>query len=95
MKLEDWHTHSALCHHAVGTLEDYVKAAIKNGLDMIGFSDHFPYEFYTGIENVPYKEYAMTMEEIQFYLFRSNELREKYSDKIEIKIGFEVEFIEN
>lgn len=94
MILEDWHTHSKLCHHAVGTLEDYVKQAVKKGLNTIGFNDHFPYEFYDGIENVPHEEYAMKLDELDLYLTSAKDLREKYKDTLNIKIGFEVEFIE-
>ncbi|MFX1238221.1 MAG: histidinol-phosphatase HisJ, partial [Promethearchaeota archaeon] len=95
MIFEDWHTHNELCRHAVGILEDYVKNAIDRKLDTIGFNDHFPYEFYKGIENIPHEEYSMKLKEIKQYLKNANELREKYKDKITIKIGFEVEYIES
>ena len=45
MQFEDWHTHNALCRHAVGSIEDYIKIAIEGGLNVIGISDHFPYEY--------------------------------------------------
>jgi len=95
MNLQDWHTHNLLCHHATGTLEDYVKSAINQGLNTIGFNDHFPYEFYIGIENIPYQEYAMNLDEIKYYLDTAKSLREKYREYIDIKIGFEIEFIKN
>ena len=95
MIIQDWHTHNALCHHATGTLEDYVKSAVDKELNTIGFNDHFPYEFYSGIENVPHEDYAMTLEEIDYYLKTAKSLREKYKDLIDIKIGFEIEFIKD
>ncbi|MBN1803578.1 MAG: histidinol-phosphatase HisJ [Candidatus Lokiarchaeota archaeon] len=95
MILEDWHTHNELCHHAVGTLEDYARQAIKKGLTTIGFNDHFPYEFYNGIENVPYEEYSMRLDELDLYLATTKNLRDKYQKNINIKIGFEIEFIES
>jgi histidinol-phosphatase (PHP family) len=95
MKLQDWHTHNALCHHATGSLEDYVKSALDKDLHTIGFNDHFPYEFYTGIENVPHDDYAMTLDEVDYYITTAKDLREKYKEKIDIKIGFEIEFIKD
>ncbi|MFX1276207.1 MAG: histidinol-phosphatase HisJ [Promethearchaeota archaeon] len=95
MKLQDWHTHSALCRHATGTLEDYVKSGIQRGLETIAFNDHFPYEFYSGIENVPYQEYSMSLDEIDYYLSTARELKKKYEKRINIKIGFEIEFIDD
>jgi len=91
--MEDWHTHNSLCRHAEGTLEDYVKKAIDHNLNSIGFSDHFPYEFLKNIDNIPYQEYSMTLEEIEDYLSLAEFLREKYENKIQIKIGFELDFL--
>jgi histidinol-phosphatase (PHP family) len=91
--MEDWHTHSSLCRHAEGTLEDYVKKAINYNLTSIGFSDHFPYEFLKNIDNIPYKEYSMTLEEIENYLSVAESLREKYETQIQIKIGFELDYL--
>ncbi len=95
MKLEDWHTHSELCRHATGTIEDYVKKAIELNLATIGTCDHFPYEFLKNIDRIPYGEYAITIDEIQDYLATAESLRQKYKDKINIRIGFEVDFFEN
>ena len=53
MKLEDWHTHSALCHHAVGSIEDYIRKAIELELTTIGLCDHFPFEYLKNIERIP------------------------------------------
>jgi histidinol-phosphatase (PHP family) len=91
--MEDWHTHSSLCRHAEGTLEDYVKKAIDHDLNSIGFSDHFPYEFLKNINNIPFQEYSMTLEEIEDYLSVAELLREKYETQIQIKIGFELDFL--
>lgn len=34
------HTHNYLCGHADGTVEDYVREAVKNGVKILGISDH-------------------------------------------------------
>ena len=71
MKLEDYHTHSELCHHADGTIEEYVNKAIKLKLYTIGICDHFPYEFLENIERIPYTEYAITIDEIEKILIQT------------------------
>ena len=94
MKLEDWHTHNENCHHAKGTIEDYIKKGIDLKLSTIGISDHFPYEFLKNIERIPWQEYAISLEEIEGYLSTAEFLREKYKSKINIRIGFEIDFFE-
>ena len=95
MKLEDYHTHSELCHHAVGTIEDYIKKALDLNLNTIGICAHFPYEFLNNIERIPYEEYAMNIDEIEDYLTTGEILREKFKNQINIRVGFEVDFFEN
>ena len=94
MKLQDWHTHNKMCHHAIGSLEDYIIKAIELNIDTIGTSDHFPYDYLIGIEGLPVHEYAMLLEEIEIYLSNVESLREKYKNGINIKLGFEIDYIE-
>lgn len=95
MALEDWHTHNENCHHAVGSIEDYLRHAIKSKLQTIGICDHFPYEFLKNIERIPFKEYAITLPEIEDYLSTAEKLREKYKPNINVRIGFEVDYLKN
>ncbi len=95
MALEDWHTHNEMCHHAVGSIEDYLRQAIKSRLQTIGLSDHFPYEFLKNIERIPFEEYAITLPEIEGYLSTAETFREKFKSKINVRIGFEVDFFKN
>ena len=39
----NYHSHTKRCEHAIGEDEEYVKAAIANGFQVMGFSDHAPY----------------------------------------------------
>lgn len=82
------HSHTYRCHHAKGTDEEYVLAAIKNGYTSIGFSDHAPYIFPKGHKS----GFRMDCDEAQGYADSINELREKYKSMIDIKLGFEVEY---
>lgn len=95
MILEDWHTHNQLCHHATGTIEDYIKKAVDFKLNTIGISDHFPYDFFKGIRAIPYEEYAMPLIKVEDYLKNAESLKEQFKDKIKVKIGFEIEFMIN
>lgn len=93
MILQDWHSHSELCRHATGSIEEYVKSAVKKGLNLIGISDHFPYECLEGIDDIPSEEYAMKLGELDYYASKVKELEEKYRDMIEIKLAFELDYI--
>lgn len=95
MKLEDWHTHSSLCRHAVGSIEDYIKKAIQLNLNTIGLSDHFPYEYLKNLRRIPYNEYAMDLDEINDYLNTAEALKEKYQDYINVRIAFEIDYFDN
>lgn len=90
MKLDYcFHTHTYRCGHARGTDEAYVKEAINANIKELGFSDHvfLPGQNQPGIRG----DYA----EIDGYLKSINSLKEKYKNKINIRIGFEAEFFEN
>jgi len=95
MIFQDWHTHSSLCRHAIGNLEDYVKSAINKNLNLIGFSAHFPYEFLKSIENIPYEAYAMKLEDLYGYIREAERLKKKYENQIAIRIGFEIDYIKS
>ena len=45
MRKTNYHTHTARCMHACGSDEDYVRAAIANGYEVLGFSDHTPWKY--------------------------------------------------
>lgn len=86
--LANYHTHTTRCNHAVGTEREYVEQAIAAGFTTIGFSDHvpqpYPEDFYSHIR--------MRMDEIPSYTGTLMALREEYKDRINILIGYEVEY---
>ncbi len=86
--IANYHTHTKRCHHAKGSDEQYVKAAIKSGLEVLGFSDHGPWPY----ENGYVSGIRMTLKEAQGYIDSIKKLKEKYSGQIEIKLGFEWEY---
>lgn len=80
------HSHTIRCHHAVGTDEEYVQAAIKCGLHFLGFSDHVPFR-----NRIPDHD-RMTYDEMNEYLDSIASLKEKYKNQITILSGFECEY---
>lgn len=86
--LASYHTHTKLCNHAVGEIEEYVLVAIERGVRTLGFADHAPMIYPAGYVS----HYKMLPEEIVGYFTAITELKEKYSDRIDIKIGFETEY---
>lgn len=85
----NYHTHTTRCHHAFGTEREYVEAAVGAGIEILGFSDHvpcrFPGDYVSGIRMRP--------DETEDYKTVLTALKEEFAGKIEIHIGFEVEYI--
>lgn len=86
--LANYHTHTARCHHATGSDEEYIQKAIAEGLKILGFSDHAPYIYPDGYTSY----YKMQPSEAGEYLYSLSALREKYKDYIKIYIGYEAEY---
>ncbi len=84
----NYHTHTYRCRHAKGTPEQYIIRAIEGGIEYMGFSEHMPHIFSDGYES----GYRLPMSEAESYVSEIKALREKYKDKIRIKVGFEMEF---
>ena len=84
----NYHTHTYLCQHAYDTPRDYVENAVRAGMETLGFSDHVPYRFLNGYVS----KCRMPLSEIDNYLSMILDLREEYKGRIEILIGYEVEY---
>lgn len=87
----NYHTHTKRCGHADNNMtdEDFVKLFIKKGFTKIAFTDHCPQK-----EKIDFRRnMRMQYSEKDEYLSSIKVLKEKYKDKIEIEIGFEVEYL--
>lgn len=84
----NYHTHTSRCRHATGTDEEYVLSAIEAGFEEIGFSDHTPWPFESGYVS----PMRMRESELENYVNSVSLLREKYKDKIKIRLGLECEY---
>ncbi len=85
----NFHTHTRRCSHATGTEEEYIIQAMENGIRYMGFSDHIPFRCDDGYEA---KGIRIPIEQAVNYVQDLRALREKYRDRIEIYIGFEMEY---
>lgn len=81
------HTHTALCKHASGSVEDYTEEAISQGMLLLGFADHCP---------LPDNNWASTrMDFSQYpeYLDAIEVSKEKHQSDIVILKGFECDYL--
>jgi histidinol-phosphatase (PHP family) len=80
----DGHVHTFLCHHARGTMEEYVEAALERGLRKIVFLEHLE-------AGITYFEPTWLSEaDFEFYRTEGRRLQEKYQGRLEIGLGVEV-----
>jgi histidinol-phosphatase (PHP family) len=86
----DLHTHHSRCGHAEGDIEDYIRAALEAGMDVIGISDHSPY--FAHAEDHPNPRVAMPRSEFAAYVEEVLRLKEKYRGRIEVLLGVESDF---
>ena len=84
----NYHTHTWRCNHATGTEEEYVKSAVEQGFEILGFSDHTPQFFREGYTS----KIRMDTQELPNYCRIIRDLRDRYCDQIRIHVGLEVEY---
>lgn len=82
----DYHLHGNFCGHGEGELEEYVISAIARGLVGIGFSAHLP----KVKDPDPY--HAMLEPRLPEYVALVGELQQKYSGRIDIRLGIEADY---
>lgn len=83
----DLHNHTTLCNHATGTMEEYVLKAIQAKIDIYGFSEHAPMKNFND-------GYRLKLEDKDFYENSVMDLKNRYKNKIDIILGYEVDFIQ-
>lgn len=84
--LVDYHVHTPMCGHAVGELEDYVKAAQARGLHEIGFSDHL-------IFHMDNRDYSMPLKQFPLYI-KAVEAVQRRFPRYQVKVGVEVDYFQ-
>ncbi len=81
----DYHIHTQLCNHAVGTMDEYVQRAIGSGFKEICFLDHLT------IQETE-KNLSMSLRQVPFYFQAVQRLKKKYYGIISVKTGLEIDF---
>ncbi len=88
MNWTDYHTHTPLCHHAEGNVEDYVAAAVKAGLVEYGISDHAP------MPHEPFDDWRMSQADLPAYFDWIDQARSLGAEfGLEIRAGLECDWI--
>ncbi|MCD6173420.1 MAG: histidinol-phosphatase [Sulfurimonas sp.] len=82
----DLHNHTTMCNHAEGTIDEYISQAIKKGTKIFGFSEHAPMDFDP--------KYRISFKQMSEYENSILEAKEKYKDKIDIRLGYEVDYLQ-
>lgn len=85
---ENFHTHTPRCHHATGTDEAYVLAALESGFSRLGFADHAPWHYRSGYA-APMR---MTPADFPGYRDSVTALKAKYTGQIDVCLGLEMEY---
>lgn len=83
----DLHNHTHFCNHATGTMREYVEKAVELGIDVYGFSEHAPMDFD--------QHYRLPLEKVSLYETEVKDLQKEFENKIEILLGYEVDFMQN
>src|SRR6266478_7239728 len=79
----DYHVHTPLCHHAVGTPAEFAAAALQTGLSELGFADHNP---------MPEKfdDWRMDYSDLPKYYEFVDEVR---SAEVTVRLGLECDYL--
>jgi histidinol-phosphatase (PHP family) len=84
MIMTNFHTHCYL-DDGTGKPEEYVEAAIRNGLRALGFSCHAPLPFA--------QDWVLPKSDLPVYVREVSALKKKYAGQIEIYLGLEVDYL--
>ncbi|MBO8450152.1 MAG: histidinol-phosphatase [Spirochaetes bacterium] len=91
--LPNFHTHTALCRHAEGMPEDYIREAAKAGCSALGFSDHCPWPSESAARFWP--ETRMREDQLPLYLTevkKAEETARRGGFRFPVYTGFECEW---
>jgi len=83
----DYHTHTPLCHHAVGTPEEYVDAAVSAGLTEYGISDHAP------VGEAFFDDWRMLYQDLPVYIEWMDRAQAHADGRLAIRRGLECDWL--
>ena len=84
----DLHTHTKLCNHAASEPEEYLAAASKQGIAVLGVTDHAPWP--SGYDTL----WRMSAEQLPLYRSMVRSLQEKQAASgVEVLYGIEFDYV--
>ena len=93
LRHRDGHTHTEFCPHGSReATEQFIERAIALGFESYSLTEHppLPRNF---IDPTPDHSCGMRQEDLEPYLLHAQELKKRYADRIEIRVGLEVDYI--
>src|SRR6187200_1277350 len=93
LRRRDGHTHTQFClHGSREATEQFIERAIALGFESYSLTEHppLPRNF---IDPTPDHSCGMRQEDLEPYLLHAQELKKRYADRIEIRVGLEVDYI--
>ncbi len=88
----NYHTHTFLCKHAIGNVEDYVKKAISMQYHTIAITDHGPFPKFL---QKRLKSRRMSIEQYnEIYLDALQKAKELHKNEICVLSGIEIEYMD-
>lgn len=94
----DGHTHTHYCPHSSGKeTAKYIERAIELGFDIYVLTEHPPLPA-SFCRKLPYPEevvtaLAMKETELDSYIKEMHQLKQKYKDQIQIRVGLELDYL--
>ena len=88
MALACIHTHTTFCD-GNDDIETFCRAAVRKGLDSLGFSAHAPIRAKTGLDS----EWHLADEKLPEYIEEVLAAKKRWEGKIRVYLGLEVDFI--
>lgn len=98
MKKRDGHTHTHFCMHGSGEdTEEFVIRAIELGFETYSFTEHLPLpeRFLKSLSFTAEDEdsYRIKDNDTDAYIKEMHRLKKKYQDRIQLLVGFEVDYL--
>jgi histidinol-phosphatase (PHP family) len=83
----DYHSHTPLCRHALGSPEEYVESALSAGITEYGISDHAP------ALPEPFDDWRMLSSELEEYFTWIESARTHAANRLPIRAGLECDWL--
>jgi histidinol-phosphatase (PHP family) len=89
----DGHTHTEFCPHGSReATELFIHRAIELGFEIYSLTEHPPLPVYFR-DPAPDRSCGMVPQDLELYLSQAKELSDRFSNRIVVKVGLEVDFI--